>query len=82
MTRLVPLILVSALVVACDRDPQIEEPPANEVAEEKEAVSVMREDVIEEAGAEMPVEDKPKRLTIGFADGGSELDEAASGRAT
>ena len=53
--RLVPLILAFAVISACDRSPDEAEAEVveNEIQPKEEGVSVMREDVIEEVGAEL-----------------------------
>ncbi|MBW0145405.1 OmpA family protein [Sphingomicrobium clamense] len=75
---LTPLVLALALAACGDRDTAEEPTPTiGEPGETEEPVSIIRDDVRAEAGADLVEEEGPIRAIIGFPDGGSNLDDDA-----
>ena len=72
-----PIVLALTLAACVDRDEPPAPDPAEPGQETEKPVSIIRDDVRAESGADAPEEEGPIRAIIGFPDGGSELDAAA-----
>lgn len=75
---ILPLALATSLSACVDRDGNEAAPdPLDNTMTQEKPVSIIRDDVRAESGADAIEEEGPIRAVIGFRDGGAELDAAA-----